>query len=63
MKKLLAGRRFYSNKEVIAESNACFAELFQSYYSEVINKLEKCWTNRISLKVDYVKNKKSVSKN
>jgi hypothetical protein len=54
MKKWLTGRRFYSNEEVIAEMNAYFAELCQSYYSEGNNKLERCWTKRISLKGDYV---------
>jgi hypothetical protein len=54
MKKWLAGRRFYSNKEVIVETNAYFAELDQSYYSEGINKLEQHWTKCISLKGDYV---------
>ena len=54
MKKWLAGRRFYSNEEVIAETNAYFAELCQSSYSEGINKLEQRWTKRISLKGDYV---------
>jgi len=54
MKKWLAGRRFYSNEEVIAETNAYFADLCQSYYLEGINKLEKRWTKRISLKGDYV---------
>jgi transposase len=54
MKKWLARRRFYSNKEVIVERNAYFAELCQSYYSKGINKLEKHWTKHISLKGDYV---------
>jgi len=40
MKKWLAGR-FYLNEEVIAETNAYFAELDQFYYSEGINKLEQ----------------------
>ena len=40
MKKWLAGRRFYSNEEVIAETNTYFAELDKFYYSEGINKLE-----------------------
>ena len=54
MKKWLAGRRFYSNEEVIAETNAYFEELDQSYYSEGINKLEQRWTKCISLNGDYV---------
>ncbi|RLU18396.1 hypothetical protein DMN91_008753 [Ooceraea biroi] len=54
MKKWLAGRKFYSNEEVIAKTNAYFAELDLSYYSEGINKLEQRWTKCISLKGDYV---------
>jgi len=54
MKKWLAGRRFYSNEEVIAEMNVYFGELDQSYYSEGINKLEQRWTKCISLNGDYV---------
>jgi hypothetical protein len=53
MKKWLAGRRFCSNEEVIVETNAYFAELCQSCYSEGINKLEQRWTKCISLKGDY----------
>lgn len=62
MKKWMAGRRFYSNEEVIAETNAYFAELDQSYYSEGINKLEERWTKCISLKGDYVEDKKGFSR-
>jgi histone-lysine N-methyltransferase SETMAR len=54
MKKWQAGRRFYSNREVIVKTNAYFAELDQFYHSEGINKLEQCWTKCISLKGDYV---------
>ena len=38
MKIWLAERRFYSNEEVIAETNAYFTELDTCYYSEGINK-------------------------
>lgn len=54
MKKWLAGKRFYSNEEVIAETNAYFTDLDKSYYSEGINKLEHRWTKCISLSGDYV---------
>jgi ABC-type uncharacterized transport system ATPase subunit len=60
MKKWLAGRRLYSNKEVIVKI-VYFAEVCQSYYSKGINKLEKRWTEHISLKEDYVKKIKEVS--
>jgi ABC-type uncharacterized transport system ATPase subunit len=62
MKKWLAGRRFYSSEEEIAETNAYFAELCQTYYSGGIIKLEQCWMKCISLKGDYVeKLKKGLS--
>lgn len=56
MKKWLAGKRFYPNEEVIAEINGYFSDLYKSYYSEEINKLEQRWTKCISLKGDYLKN-------
>jgi len=55
LKKWLAGKRFYSNEEVIAETSGYFSDLDKSYYSERINKLEQRWTKCISLKGDYVK--------
>ena len=54
MKKWLAGKRFYGNEDVIAETNGYFSDLDKSYYSEGINKLEQRWTKCISLKGDYV---------
>uniref|UniRef100_A0A0K2SWW6 Histonelysine Nmethyltransferase SETMARlike [Hydra vulgaris] n=1 Tax=Lepeophtheirus salmonis TaxID=72036 RepID=A0A0K2SWW6_LEPSM len=54
LKKWLGGKRFYSNEEVIAETNGYFSDLGKSYYSEGISKLEQRWTKCISLKGDYV---------
>ena len=62
LKKWLAGQRFYSNEEVIADTNGYFADLDKPYYSEGINKLEHRWTMCISLKGDLTmsKNKKGL---
>ena len=54
LKKWLAGKRFSSNNEVKAETNAYFAELNKSYYTEGIKKLESRWTKCIELQGDYV---------
>lgn len=54
LKKWLAGQRFHSNEEVIADTNGYFADMDKSYYLEGINKLEHRWTKCISLKGDYV---------
>ena len=54
MKKLLAEKIFYSNEKVIAQTNAYFAELDESCYSEGINKLEQRSMKYLSLKGDYV---------
>lgn len=54
LKRWLGGRRFTSNEEVEAETNAYFADLDASYYSEGIKKLEHRWTKCIELEGDYV---------
>ena len=54
LKKWLGGRRFTSNEEVIAETNAYFAEFDKSYYLEGLKKLENRWARCIELKGDYV---------
>ncbi|CAK9833005.1 Mariner Mos1 transposase [Anthophora retusa] len=54
MKKRLAGKKFLSNEEVIAETNYYFADLDKSYYMEGIAKLEHRWTKCIELEGDYV---------
>ena len=54
MKKWLGGKRFTSNEEVIAETEAYFAEFDNEYFSEGLKKLEYRWTKCIELKGDYV---------
>jgi len=54
LKKWLGGKRFGSNEEVIAETNAYFEGLEKTCYLEGIKKLEKRWTKCIELKGDYV---------
>lgn len=54
LKKWLGGKRFGSNEEVMAETNAYFEEFDKSYYLDGIKKLEYRWTKCIELKGDYV---------
>lgn len=54
MKKWLGGKRFVSNSEVIAETNAYFEGFEKTYFREGINMLEKRWKKCIDLKGDYV---------
>lgn len=53
-KKWLGGQRFASNEEVIAATEAYFAEFDKSYFSEGLKKLEHRWAKCIDLKGDYV---------
>ena len=41
LKKMLQGKRFYSNEEVIAETNAYFEAKHKSFYKKGIEMLEK----------------------
>jgi histone-lysine N-methyltransferase SETMAR len=54
LKKSLAGKKFRSNGEVIAATEAYFADLPKSYFLDGIKKLEYRWTKCIELKGDYV---------
>lgn len=54
MKKWLGGKRFGSNDDVIAETNAYFEGLERTYFLDGIQKIEKRWTKCIELKGDYV---------
>ena len=54
LKKMLRGKRFGSNDEVIAETNAYFEGKEKSFYKGGIERLEKRWNDCISLKGDYV---------
>ena len=53
-KKWLGGNRFYSNDEIISETNTYFEDLEKSYFLEGIQKLEKCWTKCIELKSNFI---------
>ena len=55
LKKWLGGRRFYSNDEIISQTNTYFEDLEKSYFLEGIQKLEKRWTKCIELKGVYIK--------
>ncbi|XP_033221437.1 protein GVQW3-like [Belonocnema kinseyi] len=54
LKRWLTGKRFYSNEELIAETEAYFGDLPIEYFSDGINKLENRWTRCIDLKGEYV---------
>ena len=47
-------KRFGSNEEVIAETEAYFKIKDQSFYKKVIEKLEKRWNKSMTLKGNYV---------
>ena len=50
LKKWLGGKRFYSNDEIISQTNTYFEELEKSYLLEGIQKLEKRCTKCIEFK-------------
>lgn len=54
LKKSLAGNRYGSNEEVIAATEAYFAEFDKNYFSDGLKKLEHRWAKCIELKGDYV---------
>ena len=54
LKKSLAGQKFESNDEVIAATEAYFADLQKTYFSDGLKKLEHHWVKCIELKGDYV---------
>lgn len=54
LKKSLAGKRFTSNDEVIAETNAYFDRVDKSHFLTSCQELEKRWARCIELKGDYV---------
>ena len=55
LKKSLAEQKFESNEEVIAATEAYFADLQKTYFSNGLKKLEHRWVKCIKLKGDYVK--------
>ena len=54
LKKMLRGKRFRSNDELIAETNDYFEGKQKSFYKGGIERLQKRWNDCISLKGDYV---------
>jgi transposase len=54
LKKMLARKRFSSNEEVIAETEAYFEAKDKSFYKKGIEMLERRWTDCITLEGMYV---------
>ena len=54
LEKRLQGKRFYSNEEVITETNAYFEAKDKSFYKKGIEMLEKQWTDFVAFEGDYV---------
>ena len=57
LKKWLGEKRFYSNDEIISQTNTYFEDLDKFYFLEGIQKLEKRWTEYIQLEGDCTKKK------
>ena len=51
---MLQGKRFGSNEEVIAETEAYFERKGKSFYKKGIERLEKRWNERITIEGNYV---------
>ena len=49
LKRWLTGKRFYSNGEVIAETNAYFEDMSVDYYEKGIGLFGTCWNKCIEL--------------
>ena len=54
LKRMLQRKRFVSNKEVIAKTEAYFEAKDKSFYRKGIEILEKRWNECITLEGDYV---------
>ena len=54
LKKMLQGKKFYSNEEVITKTKAYFETKDKSFYKKDIEMLEKRWTNCVAFAGDYV---------
>lgn len=54
LKKMLQGKKFQSNEEVIAETEAYFEAKEKSFYKHGIEKLEKRWADCITLEGNYI---------
>ena len=51
---MLAGKKFISNEEAIAETEAYFEVQDKAFYNHGIEKLEKPWNNCIALEGGYI---------
>ena len=51
---MLARKKFISNEEAIAETEACFEVIDKAFYNHSIEKLEKRWNDCIALEGDYI---------
>jgi [histone H3]-lysine36 N-dimethyltransferase SETMAR len=49
LKRMLVGKKFIPNEEVIAETEACFETKSKSYYKNGIEKLYDCYNHCVSL--------------
>ena len=54
LKNILQGKRFSSNNEVIAATEAYFQAKDKSFYKKGIESLKKRWNNCIDMEGDYV---------
>ena len=54
LKKMLQGKRFGSNEELIAETETYFENKDESFYKKGIEKLDKSWNECITLEGNYV---------
>ena len=54
LKRMLQGKRFGSNEEVLLETEAFFEAKDKSSYKKGIKMLEKCWNQCITLECNYV---------
>lgn len=54
LKRMLAGKKFKTDKEVIAETEAYFEAKDKSYYKNGIEKLQNRWERCIALEGHYV---------
>ena len=54
LKRKLQGKRFGSNEEMIAETEAYFESKDESFYKKGFEKVEKLWNECIALEGNYV---------
>lgn len=54
LKRMLVGKRFASNEEVIVATETYFEKKEKGYYKKGIEMLEKRWNGCIALECDYV---------